>query len=472
MIRKIFQTKNLIWLILLYGLLLTVFNLDYMAPFVDEAYHIVMGRQLLRGEACPGCPFSSGWVYIHPVTAAAADSIGGIYAVRGMNIILGLLLVFCVFVTARRLFNEKIGVIAAAILMFSGQTAYLMRLGTYDMMAAFLLGCSFMIIALSTTEEAGGRRRALILIGGMLLLFFAAVSKYLLPSFVPAIVLWALYKHRFSRAMIFSVSMLAVMAACFWFLAPFSPKQAVMGQIMDFKSDTHVPFFTLADRTLRWLALAYLLSVFGMFHEKYGRPALHFFLLSLPIVLVHLLTQAEQSVNKNVFFAIIFLAPSAAIGIDRIGSLFAMRSPGKVMRRFFSVAVIVVFWAYGMHNYLWLSNQYPDVRPIVEFFEKEGFDGMTVAMNGWDSDIYIYSLNSRFPHANYIHITDAVEKDENGDWVNEKADFVLCEDNYYGRFYPCSDYGEYIDEDYQLLDHFMFELSWGITDSRIYGRSR
>ncbi|HSG28251.1 MAG TPA: glycosyltransferase family 39 protein, partial [Candidatus Krumholzibacterium sp.] len=220
MITKLFQTRRMIWLILLYGLLLTAFHLDYMAVFVDEAYHVVMGRQLLRGEACPGCPFSSGWVYIHPITAAAADAVGGIYAVRGMNIILGLLLVLCVFITAKRLFNEKIGVIAAAILMFSGQTPYLMRLGTYDMMAAFLLGCSFMIIAISTTEEMAGRRRALTLIGGMLLLFFAAVSKYLLPSFVPAIGLWALYKHRFSRAMMFSIFMLAGMAALFWFFAP------------------------------------------------------------------------------------------------------------------------------------------------------------------------------------------------------------------------------------------------------------
>jgi 4-amino-4-deoxy-L-arabinose transferase-like glycosyltransferase len=469
MLKRLTDTRTLLGLLLLYGLVLTVWNLGNMAVFVDEAYHINMGHQLLRGDPCPGCPFSSGWVFIHPVAVAVADAVGGLYGARAMSIILGLLLVYFIFITGRTLFNEKTGLIAAAIFLFSGQAPYLMRLSTYDMTAAFLLGCSFMIIVIST-GDLPDRRRAFTLVAGMLILFLAAVSKYLLPAFVPAMVLYALYMHRFSKAMVFSMVMLFVLAALFWFFAPYSPKYAVLGQISDFKADTHVPFSILAERTLRWVGLAYILSVFGMFHKEHGRTAVILFLLSLPIILVHWITEAEQSLNKNVIFSFIFLAPASALGVDRIGSLFAMKSPGRALQRFFSIATIVIFWVYGFQHFRWLEKQYPNVRPMIEFFDEKGFDGMTVILNGWDSDIYSYSLNAKYPHARYLHITEAVEKDENGDWTGIAADFLICEDNYYGRFYPCTDYGEYIDENYEMLEHFMFELSWGITDSKIYGR--
>ncbi len=468
--RKLILSKRwIIWLILLYGFLLTATDLDRPAAFVDEAFHINIGRQLMDGTACPGCPFATGYVFLHPVLAALGDSAGGLEGARMVNVILGLCLVFFIYVTGRILFSENIGLLAAALFVFSGQTPYLMKLATYDMTAAFFLGASMMFLALSFGAGTGPRRSAALVVS-FVLLFLASITKFLLPVFVPFMIVYALTKHRLSRGMILALSVAAVVAASFYFFAPYSPKAEVMGQIRHFRTSTQIPFLTLADWTLRWLALAYLLAVFGMMHEKHGRTAAAFTLLSLPIILVHLVTGAEQSVNKNMLYALVFLSPAAAAGVMKIGDVFSMRSPGRGLRIFFAAAVMLVYWAYGINNFMWLRKQYPDVAPMISFFEKNGFDGMTVVLNGWDADIYSYSLGSKFPNARYLHVAEAFTKDGDGNPSAVPADFVICEDNYYGMMNPCADYRDFIDADYDLAEHFMFELSWGITDARIYGR--
>ncbi|MBN2071212.1 MAG: hypothetical protein JW814_07110 [Candidatus Krumholzibacteriota bacterium] len=461
--------KNLIWIILLYGLVVTVVNIDFTAVFVDEAFHINMGHQFLSGDPCPGCPFATGSVLIHPVIVSIADSMGGLRGARGLNILLGLALVFCIYVTGARMFNVKTGLIAASLFLFSGQTAYLMKLATYDMTAAFLLGCGFMLVVLSM-ESGRGTSSCLILLSGSIVLFLAAVTKYLIPVFIPPILIYVWYRKGFARTLLWAAIPMLVLAALFYFFAPFAPRAEVIGQIRDVQTGSHVSFIRMADWTFRWISLAWLLSVFGFFHEKHGKTAIVLFILSLPIILVHLVTRAEQSVNKNVIYSLIFLAPSAALGVDRIGSMFSMRSTSKALRHFFTVAVIIVFWTYGIYNLRWLERQYPDVRPMIDFFDREGFNGMKVVMNGWDSDIYIYSLGSKYPDAEYIHITEAFRTDDSGSMTAIDVDFVVCEDNYYGKMNPCSDYHDFIKDDYRQLEHFLFELSWGRTDTRIFGR--
>jgi len=465
----ILNKRWIIWLVLLYGFLLTATDLDYTAVFVDEAFHINIGRQLMDGTACPGCPFAAGYVFIHPILAALGDAAGGLEGARMVNVILGLCLVFFIYVTGKVLFSEKIGLLAAALFIFSGQVPYLMQLATYDMTAAFFLGASMMFLALSF-NAAKGLRRSSALAAAMIFLLLASMTKFLLPVFVPFVIIYALVKHGFSRGLIFALCVSGILAAVFYFLAPWSPHTEVMGQIQTFRVTTQIPLLTLADWTLRWLALAYLLAVFGMMHEKHGKTAAALTLLSLPIILIHLVTGAERSVNKNVLFALVYLIPASAVGVEKISEVFSMKSPGRGLRIFFVSAVMLVYWAYGINNFMWLRKQYPDVAPMIGFFEKNGFDGMTVVLNGWDADIYSYSLRSKFPNARYLHVTEAFTKDGEGNPTAVPADFVICEDNYYGMMNPCADYRDFIDADYDLAEHFMFELSWGITDARIYGR--
>lgn len=455
--------------ILLYGLIVSILTLDYNSVFIDEAFHITMGRQLLSGVPCPGCPSHTGSVTTWPLLAAFGDMWGGLYGARSVALVLGLTTTIAVYLTARLMLGRIHALFAAAIFQFSGQALYLMKMATYDMLAAFLLALSFLVFVASERVESRGYEASALIVGSVFL-FLAAITKYIVPVFVPAFLLYVLFRHGLLKTILYTMLPLAILSVLYIVFAPYPPNPIVAGQIGVVAETSRLPLGTLTDWTFRWVALAYLLSIFGLFHERRGKTALLLVLLSTPIIILHLVTRTERSVNKNMIYALMFLAPAAALGIDHIAHLFSMRSAHRIARIFFSLAVLTVFWAYGYYNLKWLERQYPDVSPVIEFFDRQGFDGMSVAMNGWDGVIYEYSLGSKYPNAEFRHIDEYIRTTNPHPRIDGEVDFVVCEDQYYGKHCPCTGYIESIDEDFILLEDFIIRHSWGTTDARIYGR--
>jgi hypothetical protein len=462
------RPRSLFLLVLLYGLLVTVFDLDYNSVFIDEAYHITMGRELLRGDPCPGCPFATGSPRIHPTLAAIGDIAGGIHGARIVSLVFGLGLTAAVYLASTLLLGEALGVLAAALFIFTGQTLYLSKLATYDMTAAFFLGASFCMLVLST-RVASERHRVFAIVFGSIALFIAAATKYLLPVFMPALGLYVLFSHGWRRTILYCVLPIAALGALYVAFEQFAPGVIVRGQIETYRVIT-VPLKTIFEWAFRWIAFVLLLAVFGVFHEKHGKKAAMLIALGSPIILLHLVTRAEQSVNKNMIFALIFLVPAAAIGVDHMARIFSSGTRSRAVRVSFAAAIVTIYWAYGVFNLKWLERQYPDVTPIIEFFDENGFDGMVVAMNGWDGVIYEYTLADRFPRAKWINLRDVDAADYPEPAFVEHVDFVVCEDLFYGKITPCEQWQEYIDRDFALVRNFTIEHSWGFTDATIYGR--
>ena len=214
--------RLLLCAILLYGLIVSLVDLDYNSVFIDEAFQITMGQEIIAGEPCLGCPHHTGSVMIWPVLAALADSVGGIHAVRILNVLIGLALTVIVYATAATLFGGSLGLIAAALFMFTGQTLYLMKLGTYDMIAAFFIGASFFMFVVSASVGAPWHRNLAIVFGAAAL-FLAAITKYLLPVFVPSLVLYVLFTHGIKRTALFCVLPLAVLGALYLGFDQYAP---------------------------------------------------------------------------------------------------------------------------------------------------------------------------------------------------------------------------------------------------------
>jgi hypothetical protein len=458
----------LVVLLLIYGLIFTVSDLDYNSCYMDEAIPILIGRQLLRGEVCTGCPYMTGSVLIQPVFTALGDALGGLRGARAMNILFGLGAALIVYCTARLLLGGRFGLIAATLFLLSGQTLYLMKLATYDMIAAFFLSAAFLMIVVAEKAQSPVLRNVALLEAAVILVI-ASISKFILPVFMPFLLLYVLFRHGWLKTVMLVVVPFCTLAAVYYLFAPFAPRAETIGQIDNARTISQLPVTTLADWALRWVSLAYLLAVFGFFHRRHGKTAILLAVFSTPIILAHLVTGAEQSVNKNMIYALVFLAPAAAIGVDHIGHLFSMRSAVRAVRTFFAASVLVVFWAYGINNVRWLEKQYPDVTPIIGFLDRNGFDGMTVALNGWDGVIYKYTFAERFPNARYPHVTQVPMTDHPYPAFGEEVDFVVFEE-FYGKQFPFELYGRYVETDYELLEYITIEHSWGWSDARIYGR--
>lgn len=465
--------------VLLCALVLTVADADYNSVFVDEAFHITVGRQLLHGEACPGCTYVTGSIYIHPVMVAAADSLGGLRGARFLNTLLGLAAVLFVYLTARLLFGRRTGLIAAVLFAFSGQTLYLMKLATYDMTAVFFLSLSFLLVVASQRAQSELRVN-LLLLAGTTALFLASVTKYLIPAFIPVFMLYIVWRHGLRRTFWGSIVPLAAMLTVYYFGAVVPVKEGLLGTVEHSRASFQIPLGTLFDWMIRWIALALLLAVFGLFRRGRGRIAFILIGMSAPILLVHLISGSEQSLNKNVIFSLVFLAPAGALGVEYLARIFSVRSENQAVRSFFTVAILLIASVYGLHNLNWLERQYPNVDPVIRFLRVNGHDGMTVVSNGYDDAIYRYSL-PEFPNARYMHITaaayayrakvsDAGVLAAVGAAPGDKADFILCMDTYYGKEFPCADYDDYIGDDYETLAVFTMPLSWGVTDAKILGR--
>jgi hypothetical protein len=252
-------------------------------------------------------------------------------------------------------------------------------------------------------------------------------------------------------------------------LAIYPARASLEGSSMSTYQASQVPFSTLSSWTFRWVALQYLLSVFGIFHEEKGRKAIPLIILSLTIILLHLITGAEQSVNKNVIFSFIFLTPAAALGVEQMGNLFSTQSQTRWVNTFFTTAVLVVVWAFGLNEVKWLERQYPDMSPAINYFRENGFDGMMVIIGSDYGDaVYAYTLGNRFKRAKFLPVTEYEKK---GKEFYGAPDYVII-DKFYGKKQFADMAGRYISNTYSLAKDFKIPLSWGVQEIKVFQRRK
>lgn len=462
------QNSRFLWVIIAYALIVTVWNLDYNSPYHDEAVNIRMGRQVLNGEACPSCAQNTGTVLVQPIMAAMGDAAGGIYGARAIGIIFGLGLTVAVDRISRVLLSEWHAFLATMLFVFSGNVLYLFKLATYDIVAAFFLGLSFMLIL--KAEKAGARSAALLLLAGSVSLFLAAATKYTASVFILPIALFALLRQKPSRSLPFFILPLVVCVAAYWYLALYPVSETVTGSVKGVYQESHVPLHTLASWTLRWVAMPYLLAVFGMFHSEKWREALLLTVMSLPVILLHLVTGAEQSVNKNVIFALVFLSPAAAVGIDHMGNLFTRNMPNGWVKPLFTFLLMLVIWAFGLQDLRWLERQYPDISQVVSFFREKGHDNMTVVIDSdYGDSAYAYLLGRDMQGVKFIPIS-VYEKETIRNPNLAPPDFFMLDDYYKKNSLREKAIDSIRSGGYTLVREFRIKLSWGEKNVGIFAR--
>jgi len=436
-------------------------NLNFNSAYHDEALNILMGRDIIIGRYCPGCPQNTGSVLIQPVLASIGDAIGGLRGARVVSIPFGLGLTFIIYLISRNIFSERIGLFSALIFLFSGTTLYLSKLATYDIISAFFLGLSFLLIILSKKKHS-----VLWLSFGAVSLFLSVMTKYVAAVYIIPFLLYVFWRQNAFRVLIFFVLPLLVLLTVYVIFAIYPAREALLGSSTSVYHQSQVPFKILSSWTFRWVAMPYLLAIFGIFHKEKGKSALFLTALSTPIILLHLLSGVEQSVNKNVIFSILLLTPASALGVEQMGRLFSSNMASAWVKPFFITVVFAVIWAFGIHELRWLENQYPDMTPVLEFFEKNGFNGMTVAIDSDYGDaVYTYSLSSVYTNAVFFSIKDIAKKLPSG----AKPDFIII-DEFYCKNYFRNIAERYIKYGYDLIKIFHLRLSWGIQSVKIYQR--
>ncbi len=108
------------------------------SAFEDEGLYVFMGHRMIdhlqTGESLPEVPGSyfSGAPGLYPILAAAADSLGGLAAARGVSLFFAMVATIGVFGLGSQLYGRRAGLLGAAAFVLCGPVIYQSHLAVYD----------------------------------------------------------------------------------------------------------------------------------------------------------------------------------------------------------------------------------------------------------------------------------------------------------------------------------------------------
>jgi hypothetical protein len=324
--------------------------------FNDEALYLYAGHMeiahLLHGAPLQGsyATYFPGAPVLYPVLAAAADSIGGLAAARAVSLIAMLCTTALLYGMSRRLFNERVGLCAAALFAVTEGTIFLGRLATNDAVSLSLLALASWIVI----RTASWRWRAYLLAAPVAAL--AAATDYWALLYLPTIAILAgLAAHPFQgrQALARSLLLWAITVELLAGAVVVAGQQyaaAVLTTTVTRSAGSTQALSILAHGGT-WGGLVMVVAVLGAVgyalrartepNEHIALPGSRRRRAALGITLAGtaLLTLAYQlylntsvSLDRHIAFGLFFAAPMAGVGLARlVGDHFRRAQVGIVV---------------------------------------------------------------------------------------------------------------------------------------------
>jgi hypothetical protein len=340
-------------------------------------------QHLLHGAALQGqyTLYFSGSPVLYPVLAAALDQVGGLALARALSLVEMLATTVLLYSMTRRLFNERIGLCAAAFFAVTESAVFLGNFATYDATCLSLLALAAWIVV----RTAAFRWPVFLL--AALPAALAVGVKYAGLLFVPTIAVLPVlagWPERGRRVLWYPAAFGAAVAALLYgalrlggqdYMTAIS--STTTNRVQGVTSDA-----TILREAAEWGGVLFAAAVFGTIayvwrvrtepDEKiapaggrWRRAALGVALtgtaLLAPAYQAHLHT--DISFLKHIGFGLFFAAPMAGFGVARImGDYF--RRPQ------FGIAVWSLALVLGMVQSSYLFHQWPSSGPFVSAFAK------------------------------------------------------------------------------------------------------
>jgi len=330
--------------------------------FQDEALYLYSGRMelehMLHGASLYGnfASYFPGAPVLYPVAAAALDQVGGLALARALSLVEMLAVTSICYSIARYLFNERVGLCAAAIFSVAESTLFLCNFATMDATSLFLLAAAAWIMVFTA------RSRWPVFLLAAPVAALAVAVKYGGVLWIPTIAVLPIlttWPDRLKRVWFYPVCFLAVVGELLFVglqLGGHVYATAVKNTADPAHGTTSVAT-VLAD-SLKWGGVLFALAVFGSIayvwrvHTESGeqiapaggrwrRAALGLILtataLLAPAYQAYL--HSDASLGTYIGFGLFFAAPMAGFGLVRImGDYFRWPQIGIAI---FSVALVL-----------------------------------------------------------------------------------------------------------------------------------
>jgi 4-amino-4-deoxy-L-arabinose transferase-like glycosyltransferase len=355
--------------------------------FEDESLYLYSGHMelehLLHGSALYGgfASYFSGSPILYPVAAAALDQVGGLTAARALSLFELLATTALLYSLTRRLFNERIGLCAAAFFSVSEAVIFLGNFATFDATCLALLASASWVVV-----RTAAFRWPVFLLAAPLAALAVAV-KYAGLLFVPTIALLpalAGWPERGRRVLLyplgFGVAVAGILYAALRLGGP--AYMAAINSTTTNRAHGATTAVTILREAGEWGGVLFAAAVIGTIayvwrirteaDEKIApsggrvrRAALGVVLtgtaLLAPAYQAHLHT--DISFLKHIGFGLFFAAPMAGFGLARImGDYFRRPQFGIGL---WSLALVL-----GMVQSNYLYHVWPSSGSFVSAFSK------------------------------------------------------------------------------------------------------
>jgi hypothetical protein len=346
-------------------------------PFLDEAVNVTAGMQVLRGQ-----PGEFGWlggsVFLYPILAGAAYSIGGLAATRLVTATLYALTLWLFSRFATSLFGRQAAAFASALLAINGVFFSLAHFAVYDAVSMVgVCGAAWAAVEMART----GKVRWTIM--AALLGALAVVSKY--PSVIALLsvagVAMALSRGARSFARLGLSGVLVVVAVVSYMLIAHGfviPRVALTQAIGEPEIFDRA---TLGYQVFYALGLPLALAIAGGKRIWKEQRLLALALLggSVPWPALHVVLGRYVSLVKDSAFGLLMLYPLAGIALAELWR----------ERRRAGVALLALAGVWGIAQCYWQDRSWEDIRPVVQFILPQLRSDQRVALeHGWSFSMY------------------------------------------------------------------------------------
>ncbi|MGC0338563.1 ArnT family glycosyltransferase [Streptomyces sp. SLBN-8D4] len=354
--------------------------------FQDEALYLAAGHNIIDHWAS-GTPLHSGYEsyfsgspMLYPVVAAVVDGYFGLSGARLLSLVCMLGATALLYSFSRRMFNERVALVAAALFAVTQPTIVLGWFATYDAPAIFLLALSTWIVVRTNKAPV-----IAVLLAAPLMVLAVAV-KYASALYVPTLIVLAAltaWHHKGWRCVLRALLLGLGTAALVGVGLMYTNVLAGVKSTTTNRAHGADTAMSLAEKSVEWGGLMFAAAVAGaVAYTLRGRmnesPRSHGLAgpgwrwraltglvlagtaLLAPAYQIHLSTSV--SLYKHLDFGLLFAAPMAGVGVIRlVGKHFRYPQLG--------ILLWVTALCLGVSQSEWRFGLWPDSTPLVKAIE-------------------------------------------------------------------------------------------------------
>ncbi|MCF3133245.1 ArnT family glycosyltransferase [Streptomyces olivochromogenes] len=384
--------------------------------FQDEALYLAAGHNILEHWSS-GTPLHSGYEsyfsgspMLYPVAAAFVDGWFGLSGARALSLLCMLGATVLLYSFTRRLFNERVALVAAALFAVTQPTIVLGWFATYDAPAIFLLALSAWIIVRTNRAPVF----AVLLAAPVMVL--AVAVKYASALYVPTLIVLAAltaWHHRGWRCVPRALLLGVGTAALAGIGLMYTDVLAGVRQTTTNRAHGTDTASALLEKSAEWGGLMFATAVAGAVAyalrgrmnespRSYGlngpgwrwRALLGVTLagtaLLAPAYQIHLHTAV--SLYKHLDFGLLFAAPMAGVGVIRlVGKHFRYPQLG--------IMIWVGALCLGVSQSEWRFGLWPDSSGLVQAIEPYMEPGGRYL--GETYEVPVYYLRDKTKHSQW-----------------------------------------------------------------------